>query len=124
MSPKVKRILARITLGLDVFLFLLFFTMLFDPDLFGISLVTLIFLAVDGYLTADYIKEMKYKEKQMEALKQDNEYLRYTKEQLAQAALEAKRKEVSLDEMDQEELIELLTRKQQEYAEKTGEKRI
>lgn len=124
MSPKVKRILARITLGLDVFLFLLFFTMLFDPDLFGISLVTLIFLAVDGYLTADYIKEMKYKEKQMEALKQDNEYLRYTKEQLAQAAREAKRKEVSLDEMDQEELIELLTRKQQEYAEKTGEKRI
>lgn len=124
MSPKVKQILARITLGLDVFLFLLFFTMLFDPDLFGISLVTLIFLAVDGYLTADYIKEMKYKEKQMEALKQDNEYLRYTKEQLAQAAREAKRKEVSLDEMDQEELIELLTRKQQEYAEKTGEKRI
>lgn len=124
MSPKVKRILARITLGLDVFLFLLFFTMLFDSDLFGISLVTLIFLAVDGYLTADYIKEMKYKEKQMEALKQDNEYLRYTKEQLAQAAREAKRKEVSLDEMDQKELIELLTRKQQEYAEKTGEKRI
>lgn len=58
MSITWKKVLAGFMIAGDVFLILVAFALMFEPDMVGISIFMFIFLIVDAYLSIDYIKSL------------------------------------------------------------------
>ena len=77
MNLKSKRILSGIMIGGDIFMALIAFMLIFEEDLFIIGALMLGFLAIDIYLTIDYIRSLKHCEKVENSLKSDNENARF-----------------------------------------------
>ena len=77
MNLKSKRILSGIMIGGDIFMALIAFMLIFEEDLFIIGALMLGFLAIDIYLTIDYIRSLKHREKVENSLKSDNENARF-----------------------------------------------
>ena len=77
MNLKSKRILSGIMIGGDIFMALIAFMLIFEEDLFIIGALMLAFLAIDIYLTIDYIRSLKHREKVENSLRSDNENARF-----------------------------------------------
>lgn len=119
MRPRTKQILASVMLFGDILLGLFFLAELLDGVDSGISLFMVLFLAVDAFLTVDYIRENGFKIKHSRDLDKANKAIKKRKTQLNKAEKKA------VEEMEEEEdLVDLLTRKQQNQYEETGVKRL
>ncbi len=77
MNLKSKRILSGIMIGGDIFMALIAFMLIFEEDMFMIGAFMLGFLAIDIYLTIDYIRSLKHREKVENSLRSDNENARF-----------------------------------------------
>lgn len=77
MNLKSKRILSSIMIAGDVIMALIALALIFEEDLFLFGVFMLAFLAVDLYLTIDYIKSLKHREKVENSLRADNENARF-----------------------------------------------
>ena len=77
MKLKNKRILAGFMIAGDMLMVLIALALIFEEDLFLFGAIMLGFLAIDVYLTIDYIKALKHREKVENSLRADNENARY-----------------------------------------------
>ena len=101
MNLKSKRILSGIMIGGDIFMALIAFMLIFEEDLFIIGALMLGFLAIDIYLTIDYIRSLKHREKVENSLKSDNENARFINrnwEELSRQEQEKERQRVVIRE--------------------------
>ncbi|MCR5229576.1 MAG: hypothetical protein K6D03_05580 [Solobacterium sp.] len=73
MSSELKRVLSGIMVAGDIMLAIIFLFMLLNGELFGLSVFMLAFLAVDAYLSIDYMKQLSHRMKVEESLKRDND---------------------------------------------------
>ena len=73
MKLKNKRLLSYLMVFGDFFMVMIGLILLFDEDMFILGLLMLGFLAIDIYLTFDYIKALIHREKVEKSLQSDNE---------------------------------------------------
>ena len=76
-----KRILSGLMIAGDIFMAMVAMMLIFDEDLLIIGLMMLGFLAIDIYLTIDYIRALRHREKVENSLLMDNIRARETKRQ-------------------------------------------
>jgi len=76
MKLKNKRLLSYIMVFGDFFMAMVGLILLFDEDFFILGFLMLGFLAIDIYLTFDYIKALAHREKVEKSLQADNERAR------------------------------------------------
>ncbi len=81
MKLKNKRLLSYIMVFGDFFMAMVGLILLFDEDFFILGLLMLGFLAIDIYLTFDYIKALAHREKVEKSLQADNERARTLRRQ-------------------------------------------
>ena len=77
MNLKSKRILSSIMIAGDIIMVLIALALIFEEDLFLFGMFMLGFLAIDIYLTIDYIQSLKHREKVENSLRADNENARF-----------------------------------------------
>jgi len=77
MNLKSKRILSSIMIAGDFIMVLIALALIFEEDLFLFGVFMLGFLAIDIYLTIDYIKSLRHREKVENSLRADNENARF-----------------------------------------------
>ena len=75
MKLSQKRLLSGFMIAGDIFMMLVAMMLIFEEELFIIGMMMLGFLAVDIYLTIDYIRSLRHREKVESSLKADNERL-------------------------------------------------
>ena len=106
MSPKLKQILSGIMIFTDFVLIAFFIAMALDGEDVGISIFLSFFLLIDALLSFDYIRELGYKIKHNRELEKQNK-------QIKQQAQAFNRVEEEAYEDEEEDLVDILTRKDQ-----------
>ena len=77
MKLSTKRLLAGVMIAGDLFMVLIGLMLIFEEDLLIFGLIMLGLLAADIYLTIDYIRSLKHREKVENSLRSDNENARF-----------------------------------------------
>ncbi len=72
MKLSTKRVLSGIMIAGDLFMVLIGLILVFDDEMFLFGMAMLVLLAIDIYLTVDYIRSLQHREKVEESLKMDN----------------------------------------------------
>lgn len=72
MKLSTKRILSGIMIAGDLFMMLIGLILIFDEEMFLFGMAMLVLLAIDIYLTIDYIRSLKHREKVEQSLLNDN----------------------------------------------------
>lgn len=112
MKLKNKQILAAIMMLGDCFMLFIAFLLIFEEEMVFLGLLMMLFLAVDIYLTVDYIKALKHRDKVEKSLLADNERLRRAREQWDRMNRNGEQPSRARRAETEEELEELLSRKQ------------
>ena len=104
MSPRLKQILSGVMVFVDIVLIIFFIASALDGTEVGLSTFLAFFLAIDAFLSIDYIRELGYKIKHNEALEKENQLKQIETQELREAEDIAE---------EEEDLRDILTRRNQ-----------
>ena len=111
MNLKSKQILAAIMMLGDCFMLFIAFLLMFEEDMVFLGVLMMAFLAVDIYLTVDYINALKHRSKVEKSLLADNERMRRAREQWNRMDQNSEQPGRARRAETEEELEDLLSRK-------------
>ncbi len=113
MKLKNKQILSIIMIFGDLFMALVAFALMME-DMPFIGGLMLLFLGVDIYLTIDYIRALKHREKVEQSLLSDNQRLREVNTQWNQLRRRPKERRRTAETEEEDDLSDVLTARQEE----------
>ncbi len=106
MKLSHKRFLSTLMIAGDIFMMLIAFFLMFEEDLFLVGLIMMGFLFIDVYLTIDYIRALKHREKVENSLIMDNIRAGEARRQWNQAARSRKRRRPAPQEEDLSDILQ------------------
>ncbi|MBQ9328538.1 MAG: hypothetical protein IJ225_08410 [Solobacterium sp.] len=110
MKPKNKRFLSGVMIAGDIMMILMALILVFDEEYLMFGLLMLVFLAIDIYLTIDYIRALAHREKVEKSLRDDNEKARQIHRQWSNMNLRPKRTSQPVQKEEEEDLSDILSR--------------